>query len=130
MSFLHCHECEWSQDDFYEKDGYNPLRQNWMDHYADSLLEDTVDITEMVREYFEWVRNRNKDTMENIWNHFSINICEKDGDRWIMYGRDYVVWHLRNLADRFETQRWLTKEDWLNSNNRSCPNCDSKLCED
>lgn len=25
MAFLHCHNCDWSQDDFWEPNGYNPL---------------------------------------------------------------------------------------------------------
>jgi len=30
MAYLHCHSCEWSQDDFYNKD-YNPLTKIWGD---------------------------------------------------------------------------------------------------
>jgi len=24
MAYLHCHNCDWAQDDFYSVDGYNP----------------------------------------------------------------------------------------------------------
>lgn len=30
MSYLHCHSCDWSQDDFYSK-GYNPITKIWSD---------------------------------------------------------------------------------------------------
>lgn len=132
MSYVHCHVCGWSQDDFYDKDGYNPLRVNWMGHYADSLLEDRIDITETMREYFEYVKDESAYFGKGSpWSNFNPNICDKEGDTWFMNGRDYVVWNLRNLADRFEQQRWMTREEWLNSEDQSCPNCgEEHLCED
>jgi C4-type Zn-finger protein len=41
MSYLHCHSCNWRQDDFYSVDGYNPAKylKSWMK----SLCEDDLD---------------------------------------------------------------------------------------
>ena len=37
MPYLHCHNCDWSQDDFWSKD-YNPIRfmLNWEEQLLDS----------------------------------------------------------------------------------------------
>jgi len=42
MSYLHCHSCNWSQDDFWSKDGYNPFRQDFIDWYKELLFKNTT----------------------------------------------------------------------------------------
>lgn len=29
MAYVHCHNCDWSQDDFWSFKGYNPIRFFW-----------------------------------------------------------------------------------------------------
>lgn len=134
MSYVHCHECGWSQDDFYEVDGYNPLYSNWMDHYADALLKEKINITEMMRDYQEYINKNNESKHVNKkgpWSNFDpLLFCWQEGNQWFMSGQHYVVYHLRGLADRIEEQIWMTKEDFLNSEIKDCPECGSSLCED
>lgn len=40
--FLHCHNCKWSQDDFWIKGGYNPLRL-LLEPWEDVLFEENID---------------------------------------------------------------------------------------
>ena len=37
--YIRCNECEWSQDDFWQKGGYNPLRymMDWEDQLIDKF---------------------------------------------------------------------------------------------
>jgi hypothetical protein len=42
MAYLHCHGCDWSQDDFWSPDGYNPFRQDIIDYLKKCLFEDTI----------------------------------------------------------------------------------------
>ena len=39
--YVHCHKCGWSQDDFWEKNGYNPLRYmlDWEEQLIDKFNE-------------------------------------------------------------------------------------------
>lgn len=39
--YLHCHKCGWSQDDFWVKDSYNPLRHmlDWEERLIDKFNE-------------------------------------------------------------------------------------------
>jgi len=41
MAFLHCHDCGWSQDDFWDE-GYNPIRSllNWEKDLLDPKRRD------------------------------------------------------------------------------------------
>ena len=44
MAFLHCHNCGWSQDDFWSRDitSYHPFRDDIVAHLRLSLFQDKV----------------------------------------------------------------------------------------
>ena len=42
MAFLHCHDCGWSQDDFYSPDGYNPFRESDIADLRRNLFKDEI----------------------------------------------------------------------------------------
>jgi len=46
MAYLHCHGhgCDWEQDDFWTKDGYNPFRQDMIDYLKDCLFKDSIQL--------------------------------------------------------------------------------------
>ena len=42
MAYLHCHGCDWQQDDFWSLDGYNPLAEGSMADLRQYLFKDEV----------------------------------------------------------------------------------------
>src|SRR3990172_8389188 len=44
MAYLHCHNCGWSQDDFWAKDGYNPFRQDIVNNLIEMLFEEEINV--------------------------------------------------------------------------------------
>ena len=53
MAYVHCHACDWSQDDFYSLKGYNPPRylESWNKHLCgDRLDEQFTDDAGLVKE--------------------------------------------------------------------------------
>ena len=44
MAFLHCHtkNCGWSQDDFWNKDGYTPFRKDLIETWQKDIFKDKV----------------------------------------------------------------------------------------
>ena len=57
MAYLHCHNCDFSQDDFYSVDGYNP--PDYLKTWNKYLCEEKLDITQrevIAREYEKYAR--------------------------------------------------------------------------
>lgn len=42
MAYLHCHNCNWEQDDFWEEGGYNPFRPDLIEYLKGMLFRDKV----------------------------------------------------------------------------------------
>lgn len=42
MAFIYCNICRWSQDDFWDKEGYNPFRQDIINDLKEELFRDKV----------------------------------------------------------------------------------------
>jgi hypothetical protein len=40
MAYLHCHNCDFSQDDFWSKDGYNPFGADFISWYKNLLFKE------------------------------------------------------------------------------------------
>ena len=40
MAYLHCHSCDWSQDDFWSMDGYNPFREDTIKDLKENLFKE------------------------------------------------------------------------------------------
>jgi hypothetical protein len=41
MAYIHCHNCKWSQDDFYSPDGYNPAY--YLESWNHTLFNPNID---------------------------------------------------------------------------------------
>ncbi len=64
MAYLHCHSCDWSQDDFWSEGGWTPLHEDIIAWYRKLLFQGTmnvdrpggcvdVDTRELVASYLE-----------------------------------------------------------------------------
>ena len=99
MAYLHCHSCDWAQDDFYSKTGYNPAK--YLLTWNDLLCGDELD--KQFTDYAEFIKeNGNITTREVI-------------------AREY-----ESFAKRIREMKWVTYESFQNDPNKLCPNCGSK----
>jgi len=108
MAFLSC-KCGWSQDDFWNKDGYNPFRQDIVDYWKKILLEqdevsceryvlDELNVPYEIRDgkyyadsrYFvaalleekaKSIRNMSVKTYQDWQKNKDIFVCPKCGDK-------------------------------------------------
>jgi hypothetical protein len=107
---LHCHNCSWSQDDFWSKDGYTPFRQDLMDDLKDALFKDKI--------YFdEWTIKE-----MGVKNNYGF---DKDG-HWVN-GKEYVLAELKRKIKSIENMAVKTDEEWqIVRDNFRCPKCGSE----
>lgn len=98
MAYLHCHSCDWGQDDFWEPEGYNPFVSHIIDTYKDILFRDTA-----------------------IW------IDEENHGRQIeIDARELVARELERKAQSIRNMRVKTYEDWKKIKDTwTCPECGS-----
>ena len=99
MAYLHCHACNWSQDDFWSKT-YNPVTC-----FQDDLEELlTGDLNEKIEMDSAWLSD----------NH----LIDHPTRRYL------ILHHLNQLKARIETMVYRTDEEFrtLNAEGR-CPNC-------
>ena len=105
MSYLHCHNCDFSQDDFWSPDGWNPIKNisSWKnDFFREDFYEDRG--------------------MDSNWK-------EEIG-----YGRDEIVTTQELLAYEFEKKasiirnmKYRTLEEFKEKNpDGICPKCGKK----
>ena len=79
MAYLHCHSCDFSQDDFWSSDGWNPVK-SLLDHKDDFFRDDFYEDCGM-----------------------DANWKEEIG-----YGRDEIVTRQELLAHEFERRaKWI-----------------------
>lgn len=116
MAYLHCHSCDWSQDDFWEfklnlkgyyKFGYNPI----------SLLLCAF------KEYFNlricnWDSNFIKENPE-------IKYKENENGTVSIRNIRIFFYELKNFFWRILRQKWWTWEQWekARKKNPKCPKC-------
>jgi hypothetical protein len=101
MAYLHCHtkDCNWSQDDFYELDGYNPAK--YLEGWMEALLADDVD--ESFTDDSEFIR--------------------ENGD---ISRREVIAREFEKFARRIRSSKWLTWEQWkrdYDNGTAVCPKC-------
>jgi hypothetical protein len=115
--YLHCHNCHWSQDDFWSWDwsgfkifwkwsrrpfGYNPLSL---------ILED-------IAEY--WIPR--KITFDRWW-------ADENGFKsHVIHSWRLMLWSMSKHFKRLFTQKWWTYKRWkkqYDSKKAVCPNCGS-----
>lgn len=103
MAFLHCHSCNWSQDDFYSPDGYNPASclASWNDH----LCGDKADkIDELFTDDAEFLAENGPITTREV------------------LAREY-----EKFARRIREMKWITWEHWQREKDVAvCPKCGAR----
>lgn len=103
MAYLHCHNCSWSQDDFYDPKGYNPAEflKSWNDVLCG---EDRHKIDEQFTDDAEFLR--------------------KNGP---LTTREVVAREYEKYAKRIREMKWITWDDFRNDKeeNKICPQCGS-----
>lgn len=106
MAYLHCHNCDWSQDDFWNLEGYNPI--DHLKYYQEYILKDKV--------HFD------KYAIEDM----GLEPKEDDEGHYIN-GQEYVANQLRATANSIENMAVRTWEEWQKIKDTFvCPNCGSK----
>jgi len=103
MSFLHCHSCNFLQDDYWDKN-YNPVICFQDD--LETLLEKNLD--EVVE-------------MDAVW------LKENGYDENGVTRRDLVLYHLRQIESRIKRMVYRTPEELKEKNpERRCPKCNKQ----
>lgn len=74
--YLHCHSCDWEQDDFYDTDGYNPAE--YLKSWNEMLLNENLD------DIFngEGEKKTKREVLAREYENFAIRIR---GMRWVTY---------------------------------------------
>jgi hypothetical protein len=100
MSYVHCHNCDWSQDDFYHE-GYNPAKylMSWND----------------------FLFGKRHDRIDKQFSDDS-NFVKENGP---ITAREVLARQYEEFAGRIRTMRWITHEDFINDPNKVCPKCKS-----
>lgn len=99
MAYLHCHNCDFSQDDYWSEDGWNPVKS--FENDKNTLLNEDLD--EVVEMDAGWLRERGREGVTR---------------------RDLVVLHLRQIIARVEGMEYRTPEELREKNpEMKCPRC-------
>ena len=109
MAYLHCHNCGWSQDDFWEEDGYNPFCQNSMEWLKECLFKDKIHLDPS---YF-------------IDAEISPDGADEDGP--FLNSQEFVAIELQRKAQNIRNMAVKTNKEWgLVKDTFHCPQCGSK----
>jgi hypothetical protein len=100
MSFVHCHACEWTQDDFWSWKGYNPIRFFF------------------TQEVPTWIRPQ----MVNL-HCYGGRVFS-----WYVLGHQFVKWCRRLCYQKWWT--YNTWRNAVKKGKGGCPMCGSHLCID
>ena len=107
MSYLHCHSCSFSQDDYWSESGWNPVKAFQSD--LDTLIN--KDLDEEVQVDSWWMKKEE--------NGF------KDYQK--VTRRDLVLYHLWQIQSRVEYMVYRTPKELKEKNpERLCPKCGKK----
>jgi hypothetical protein len=105
LAFLHCHDCDWEQDDFWSEDGWNPeksMKGSWEQAFQDKIYMD--------RDFF-------------IENHIEDKMNKDEKGHWIT-GPNLLAWNLRTKASQVENMAVRTIEEWKQKKDTfTCPEC-------
>ena len=97
MAYLHCHTkgCGWSQDDFWDRDRYNPFRQDIIDSMKEKIFLEKV-------------------YMDSSFFKFDATQIPAFHDEKGCYckGTDLVSWDLERIAKNIRNMSVKTSEEW------------------
>jgi len=100
MSYLHCHSCDWSQDDFYSVKGYNPAYylKDWMEMLCSNDVDKQFsNDSGFIKEYGPISR------------------------------REVIAQNFEKFANRIREMKWVTYEQWEKDKESAvCPQCGKK----
>ena len=95
MAFLHCHKCNWEQDDFWDKNGYNPFRQDIVDWLKECLFRDLMS-------YYD----------------------NETGREIELSGQEVVARELEQKVRSIRNMHWKTYDEWTKVRDvAKCPKC-------
>ena len=101
--YLHCHDCDWQQDDFYSE-SYNPAKY-----------------------LMSWNDNLIGERSSNIDKRFSGDpeFLRQNGP---ISTREVLAREYESAAKNIRNMKWLTYEQWENEKpeNKVCPECGSE----
>ena len=98
MAYLHCHDCAWSQDDFWARSGYNPLEEHRISELRADLFQREI----------------------------RLGGADGEGPEKLT-GRAYVVRELGRIIRQIQGMHVLTSEDFDKIKaDFVCPKCGSK----
>jgi hypothetical protein len=114
MAFLHCHNCGWSQDDFWSET-YGPIWSDSFTHLVEGLLKYVLSGERAPREMDDYFLHE-----ENIpHTHEGTPSGQGSYDY-----KDLVVNELKRRARQIDNMVFPTEKDWQSSDKR-CPHCGS-----
>lgn len=98
--YVHCHKCDWSQDDFYHE-GYNPAKflMTWND----------------------WLFGKKMGSLDQQFSGDSQFIRENGP----ITTREVIAQEYEKFAERIRTMKWVTYEAFEKDPNQVCPKCGS-----
>lgn len=97
MAFLHCHECDWEQDDFWSPNGYNPLEAERMALLREDLFRKEI----------------------------CLGACD-DQPAEVLTGRQFVIRELIRIIKVIRAMAVPTLEEWEKVRHGwTCPSCGS-----
>lgn len=109
MAYLHCHNCNWSQDDFWSEDGWTPFREEDIAHLRSNLFADVVSFG----------------SDPHIKEMFPTGKLTEDG-HWDVDSREYVASELERTARSIRNMNVKTWEEWEQVKDTwKCPKCGS-----
>jgi hypothetical protein len=117
MAFLHCHSCDWSQDDFWDfriRRGRGYFSIKWLglgwEYNPVSVFLSYV----FGRKGYWWPRRIDFDDnckRENGWKR-------RDPHSWYLIGQEF-----KSMRRKFKNMRWRTMEEFNKDKHAVCPNC-------
>jgi len=110
MSFLHCHNCSWEQDDFWSAEGWNPFCKSQIEDLRDTL------------------RRGLKGEKIKLDAHFAKDLAIEheviDGTAYVDF-KEMLVWELDRMKRKILNMTWFTESDFRNDPDPVCPQCGS-----
>lgn len=110
MAYLHCHNCNWSQDDFWDEN-YNPI----------TFLENTFKkdlLNENLHDVIEFDRHTGNDFIG--WKPYNTKITR----------RQMILDALKNTSREIEMMVWRTMEEFKKENpDKRCPQCNDQTLD-
>ena len=115
MAYLHCHNCGWSQDDFWTEN-YNPITFLEKNYKDDLLNKDLDKIVKMDKNFFR----------ENSW--FFKESPEIEQSKFTQ--RRYLIYQLSKAIKKIEKMEYKTEDEFRAARERKefkCPVCGSSI---